>query len=72
MDYHFESDIQKMTLKKLSRMFKETSQLKVYTWFFITKRLQLWNNGNKCRIKSWVNVLMVDSKCRFELCNSEF
>ena len=38
MDYHFESDIQKMTLKKLSRMFKETSQLKVYIWFFYHKK----------------------------------
>ena len=38
MDYHFESDIQKMTLKKLSRMFKETSQIKVYIWFFYHKK----------------------------------
>ena len=38
MDYHFESDIQKMTSKKLSRMFKETSQLKVYIWFYYLKK----------------------------------
>ena len=38
MDYHFESDIQKHTFKKQSRVFNETSWLEVYIWFDYIKK----------------------------------